>query len=177
MKNAAVAKRYAEALIELAKGQGKTDAVEQELKSIVDVLNAHPELGSILLHPSIPLDAKKQQITDLFGGRVSDTVLNFLKVLFDARRQDAIADVYNEYVRLADLEKGRVKAEVETAVPLTEAELSSLKQTLGTNGKQVEVTTTVNPSLIGGARVRIGDRVFDYSVASQLNRFRQTLKY
>jgi F-type H+-transporting ATPase subunit delta len=177
MKSAAVAKRYAEALFQVAKEKGNVDVVEQELKSILDVLAAHPNFRQILLHPSITLTAKKQHLDELFGGRVSETVLNFLKVLFDARRQDVIEDVYTEYVRLTDKEKGRVKAEVESAVPLSEEELNTLKQTLSKNGKQVEVTTSVNPNLIGGARVRIGDRVFDYTVATQLNRFRQTLKY
>jgi F-type H+-transporting ATPase subunit delta len=176
MTNANVAQRYAAALFEVAKEQNNVEAVEQELKAVTDVLNAHPDLVAILEHPGISLEAKKQQITELFGGRVSTTVLNFLKVLFDARRQDALASVYSEFVRLSDAAQNRVKATVETAVPLTEDELNTLKNTLGAKGS-VEVTTVVNPALIGGARVRVGDRVYDYTVAGQLNRFRQTLKY
>jgi F-type H+-transporting ATPase subunit delta len=116
-------------------------------------------------------------VTDLFGGRVSDTVLNFLKLLFDSRRQDAIIGIYNEFVRLVDHALGRAKATVESATPLTEDEVKTLQEQLGANGKQVEITTKVNPSLLGGLRVRVGDRVLDYSVATRLERFRTTLKY
>ena len=176
MTNETVVQRYAAALFDVAKQQNSVDTVEQELKGITDVLAAHPELVSVLEHPSISIEAKKKQLTELFSERVSATVLNFLKVLFDARRQDALASVYSEFVRLVDAAQNRVKATVETAVPLTEDELNTLKNTLGANGA-VEVSTVVNPALIGGARVRVGDRVYDYTVSSQLNRFRQTLKY
>lgn len=177
MKNPAVAKRYAEALFDVAKAKGQVESVEQEYAGVFAALQEHPELNNILMHPSINHDVKKQQFVGLFEGRVSETVLNFLKLLFDARRQDTIASIYEEYVRLADEYRGVIKAHVETAVPITEEELTTLKNTLGANGKQVRVTSTVNPALIGGAKVRVGDRVLDYSVAGQLERFRQTLKY
>lgn len=176
MSNPAVAKRYAEALFDVANSQGQTDAVEQEFASVVEVLNAHPALNNLLQSPSLSVEVKKKQITDLFGGRVSAIVLNFLKLLFDRRRQDSIVGIYDEFVRLVDKALGRVKASVESATPLTEEELQTLTEKLGTTGK-VKLTTKVNPSLIGGIKVRLGDRVFDYSVATRLERFRQTLKY
>lgn len=177
MKNTVVAKRYAEALYSVASERNQVDSVEQELASILEVFNSHPELMSILDHPSISIDAKKKQVAELFQGRVSDLVLNFLNLLFDRRRQDVIAEIGATYVELADAARGRIKAEVESAVQLSEEELNALKSKLGVNGKQVEFATKVNPSLIGGLKVRIGDRVFDYSVTGQLERFRQTLKY
>jgi F-type H+-transporting ATPase subunit delta len=177
MKNPAVAKRYADALFDVVNKQGQIDTVEAEYAGVVQALREHPELGNILAHPSISQQVKKEQFIALFDGRVSLTLLNFLKVLFDARRQESIEEVYEEFVRSADSFRGVVKAQVETAVPLTEEELTTLKNTLGANGKQVAVTATVNPALIGGARVRVGDRVLDYTVVGQLERFRQTLKY
>jgi F-type H+-transporting ATPase subunit delta len=177
MSNSAVAKRYAEALFDVANSQGQTNAVEQELTSIVDVLRSHPALNNLLQSPSLSVEVKKQQVTDLFGGRVSDTVLNFLKVLFDSRRQDDIFGINDEFARLLDKAQNRVKATVESAAPLTEQEVQTLTEQLGTNGKQVNITTKVNPALIGGLRVRVGDRVFDYSVKTRLERFRATLKY
>ncbi|ASS73853.1 hypothetical protein CIG75_01930 [Tumebacillus algifaecis] len=177
MKNTVVAKRYAEALYSVASERSQADSVEQELAAILDVFHSHPELTNILEHPGISIDAKKKQVTELFKGRVSDLVLNFLNLLFDSRRQDVLDEVFATYVELANAVKGRIKGEVESAVPLSESELNTLKTKLGADGQQVEFTTKVNPELIGGLRVRIGDRVFDYSVTSQLNRFRQTLKY
>ncbi len=177
MKNTVVAKRYAEALYSVASERNQVDSVEKELVSILDVFNSHPELMNVLEHPGISIDAKKKQVAELFQGRVSDLVLNFLNLLFDRRRQDAIAEIGATYVELADAARGRIKAEVESAVQLSDEELNALKSKLGVNGKQVEFAAKVNPSLIGGLKVRIGDRVLDYSVTGQLERFRQTLKY
>lgn len=177
MSNPAVAKRYAEALFDVANSQGQIDTVEQELAGVVDVLNQHPALNSLLQAPSLSVEVKKQQVTELFGTRVSATVLNFLKLLFDRRRQEDIKGIYNEFVRLVDKARNRVKATVESATVLTEEELQTLTEKLGTGGKQVKITTKVNPALIGGLRVRVGDRVFDYSVKTRLERFRATLKY
>jgi F-type H+-transporting ATPase subunit delta len=177
MKNTVVAKRYAEALFEVASAKGNAESAGQDLGLIANALQEHPQLMQILAHPSIPQTEKKQQLTTLFSGRVSDIVLNLVQLLVDRRRQDDIATIHTEYVRLADAAAGRVKATLETAVPLSEEELTALKNQLGKNGQQVELTTKVNPALIGGARVRLGDRVFEYSVANQLDRFRQSLKY
>jgi F-type H+-transporting ATPase subunit delta len=177
MSNPAVAKRYAEALFDVANSQGQVDTVEQELAGVVDVLNQHPALNALLQAPSLSVEVKKQQVTELFGTRVSATVLNFLKLLFDRRRQEDIKGIYNEFVRLVDQARNRVKATVESATVLTEEELQTLTEKLGTGGKQVKITTKVNPALIGGLRVRVGDRVFDYSVKTRLERFRATLKY
>lgn len=177
MKNPTVAKRYAEALFDVANQKGQMETVEAELAAIVDALNAHPELEQMLLHPSISTEVKKKQMTELFGGRVSAIVMNFIQLLLDRRRQDTLAGIFEEYTRLADKASGRVKVTVESATPLSDEEISTLKNTLGANGKQIDVKATVNPALIGGAKVRVGDRVFDYTVAAQLERFRQTLKY
>jgi F-type H+-transporting ATPase subunit delta len=177
MKNPTVAKRYAEALFDVAQQKGQLETVETELAAIVDALNAHPELQQLLLHPSISTEVKKNQMTELFGTRVSGIVMNFLLLLLDRRRQENLAGISEEYTRLVDQASGRVKVTVESATPLSDEEISTLKNTLGANGKQIDVTATVNPALIGGAKVRVGDRVFDYTVAAQLERFRQTLKY
>jgi len=176
MKNTVVAKRYAGALFEVANAKGAVDQAEQELVVIVSALQENPKMMDILNAPSIGTDVKQQQVTTLFEGRLSDIVLNFVRLLVDRRRQGALAAIAQEFTRLADAARGRVKATVESAVPLSDEELQVLKQQLGKNGQQVDVTTQVNPSLIGGARVRVGDRVLDYSVAGQLDRFRQTLK-
>jgi F-type H+-transporting ATPase subunit delta len=177
MKNTVVAKRYADALFEVAEAQGAVDKVEQELAAITAALKEHPKLKHLLLHPGISGDVKKDQLVSLFGNHVSNIVTNFLKVLVDANRQDALEGIYAAYSDRVDQAKGRTKAYVETAVPLSEGELDLLKQKLAKNGGEVQLTTVVNPALIGGAKIRVGGRVFDYSVASQLDRFRQSLNY
>ena len=177
MKKSAVAKRYAEALFEAAKGQGQIDSVEAELAAVVGAFQEHPQLKAIMNHPGISGEQKKEQLKTLFGAHVSQLVINFLQLLVDKNRQDQLAGIQEEYVAMVDKAQGRTKAVIETAVPLTEEEMTTLKTTLGANGKAVDLTAEVNTLLIGGAKVRVGDRVYDYSVAGQLERFRQSLKY
>lgn len=177
MNKSAVAKRYAEALFEAAKGQGQIDSVEAELTAVVGAFNEHPELQAIMNHPSISAEQKKEQLKAVFGAHVSNLVTNFLLVLVDKNRFDELQGIQQDFVDLVDKALGRTKVVVETAVPLTEEEMTTLKSTLGANGKGVDLKTEVNAALIGGAKLRVGDRVYDYSVAGQLERFRQSLKY
>ncbi|MFC4769518.1 F0F1 ATP synthase subunit delta [Effusibacillus consociatus] len=177
MLGGVVAKRYADALFSIAKNQNLIDGVEADLSTILAVLNEHPQLRRILHHPAISTDVKKQQVIELFGKVVSATMLNFLQLLLDRRRENQLAGIYEEYTRLANEHRGQVKAHVETAVPMSDAELQDLGEKLGgACGKKLDITASVNPQLIAGARLKIGDRVIDASVQGQLDRFSRNLK-
>lgn len=177
MLGGAAAKRYAEALFSLAQDQKNIDGVEADLSVILAALHEHPELKRILQHPAISAVEKKQQVTKLFGQAVSQTVLNFFHLLLDRRREDQLTGIYEQFVRMADQARGRVKVHVETAVSMSEPELKDLGEKLGAAcGKQLDVTSSVNADLIAGARFKVGDRVIDASVKGQLDRLQQNLK-
>ncbi|WP_018132966.1 F0F1 ATP synthase subunit delta [Effusibacillus pohliae] len=177
MLGGAVAKRYADALFSIAREQNNIDGVEADLATILAALNEHPELKRILQHPAISPDVKKQQVAELFGEVVSNTVMNLFRLLLDRRREDQLANIYEQYTRLADEHRGRVKAHIETAVALSADDLKQLAEKLGAAcGKQLDLTASVKPELIAGARLKVGDRVIDATVQGQLERFGQSLK-
>lgn len=177
MLGGAVAKRYADALFSIAKEQDIVDGVESDITLILAALNDHPQLRRILQHPAISVDVKKKQVGELFGKVVSNTAMNFFQLLLERRREKFLQGIYEEYVRLANEHRGQVKAHVETAVPMSESELKDLGEKLGAAcGKQLDITASVNAELIGGALLKVGDRVIDASVKGQLDRFGQNLK-
>ncbi|BCJ87722.1 F0F1 ATP synthase subunit delta [Effusibacillus dendaii] len=177
MIDGAVAKRYADALYSIAKEQNKLDEIKSELSLIVNALEEHPQLKRILQHPAISVEVKKKQTKEVFGQVVSGVVSNFLSLLLDRHRENQLAGIYKEYSRLVDEASGRIKAHIETAAQITETELEELNNRLTTQfGKKIDLTASVNSSLIAGARLTIGDRVIDASVQGKLAHFSETLK-
>jgi F-type H+-transporting ATPase subunit delta len=173
----AVAKRYANALYAAAKEKGALRRVEEDLALAAGVLGEDREIASFLAHPGIPVETKKQYVETALSDHVSPLVLNFLKVLFDKRRESFLGVIQKEFSRMCDREEGRIKARVQTAVALDPEERERLRATLASSlGKEVTVQASVNPGLIGGAWIQIGDRVFDGSVRGNLDRFRKRLQ-
>ncbi len=179
-----VAGRYAAALYELAseekvppKYKSKVDVVESELKAIEQVLEDHDDLQRLLYHPQITPAAKKELLDKLFKGKISEVTGNFLALLVDRRREAYFADIVAEYIALANAGRNIVAAQVASAVELNDKEKNELKRILGTlAGQKVQTSFTVDPSLIGGIVVRMGDKIIDGSVKTRLASMKESLK-
>ncbi len=174
--SSAVGKRYARALFEVTRERGSIDKVESELKSVVDAIDQNAELTQILAHPQIAAEAKKQLVADLFQAHVAAETLNFLQVLIDNNRDSDLAGIVSEYVQLANEERGIADAVVTTAKALNEEEKAQLVETFGKLlNKTLRVQTVVDPAILGGVVVRIGDRLYDGSIKSKLEHFAHQL--
>ena len=176
MKDIRVAKRYAAALFGVAQRDGILDAVEKDLLLIGRFLAEVPYLRSVLLLPLISDERKYKILDEAFGDRVTTSSLSFLKLMVRKRREDLIEEALREFrVLLAELEN-TVDAEAATAVPLTADQSARLTASLQTmTGKTVRLTAHLDPALVGGVVVRIGDTVIDGSVRGQLARLEQQL--
>lgn len=179
-----VAGRYAAALYEIAseekvltKYKSKVDEIEDELKAIEQVIAENADLQKLLYHPQITPAAKKELLDKLFKGKISEVTGNFLALLVDRRRETFFTDIVAEYIALANAGRNIVAAQVTSAVELNDKEKGELKQILGTlAGQKVETSFTVDPSLIGGVVVRMGDKIIDGSVKTRLATMRESLK-
>lgn len=172
----AVAKHYAVALFEVANKKNELEQVESNVTDIAEILKAQPEFVTFLTHPLIASENKKKTIEAVFGGRVATTTLNVLYLLIDNNRADLIREIGEEYVRLANEARNIVDATVKSAVELSpEQVIEVAAQFSKLTGKTVRVHPTVDPSILGGIIVRIGDRVYDGSVKSKLDRFKRTV--
>lgn len=171
-----VAKRYARALFDVANERGLVDQIETELKDILGVVSTNQELNLFLMHPHIAGQAKKDFIDEAFSTHVSEETSNFVKVLVDNGREADLAGIVATYVQLANNARGIADAVVTTAKPLSEAELAELGVQFGkTVNKTLRLQSVVDPAILGGVVVQIGDRLYDGSLKSKLEHFAHQL--
>ena len=176
MINQTVARRYAEALVEVASGSNLLDEVEEQLRTVVATVEEDEKLAILLVDPKIVPDKKKTILEELFGQQVNPYLLNTLKILVDKKRTGYLKNILDQYVQTANNVRGIAVAHVTSAQSLDEeacAELS--KQLSELTGKKIKLAITVDPTLLGGAQVRIGDTVIDGSITSKLSGLEKVL--
>jgi F-type H+-transporting ATPase subunit delta len=166
---------YAKALLGAAEKAGQADQVVVELESLVtDVLDKLPQLDEALKSPRLTHEERLPILDKAFGGKLSPTLLTFLRVVSKHGRLDCLRAIARAARKQVNVARGRVEVIVETAYPLSNALreriTGRLTQLLG---RQVMLTTDMNDDLLGGLVVRVGDTVYDASVAAQLKRMQQ----
>jgi F-type H+-transporting ATPase subunit delta len=170
-----IARVYAEAALAAALSKGEDpEALGQELTRFVDeVLAANPTVAAFLTSPAVGKTAKSAALDAALQGRCSDLFRGLCMVLLRNGRMDLLRGVAAAYSQLLDERAGRIPVRVVTAVELTEAQRQSLKQTLAEVLQHEPVLKVrVDPSLLGGLLVQVGDRVIDTSVRTRLETLR-----
>lgn len=176
MQNAAVARRYARALYELALDKGQVEQVGRELELVVRTLDANRDLRALWEHAEVSARVKLSLVEQTFAGKISDLVKNFVSIVATKRREAHLGAIAQEYTALADEALNRVEVEVRSAAPLSPDTLAQLQNRLGTRlGKQIKFVTTVDKDLMGGLVVRVGDVLMDGSVRTRLKRIKDRL--
>lgn len=171
-----LALKYAQAVFELAEEQGMLDEIQNQLTMVEETIASHQELATLLYHPRVPAEAKKETINKLFSDEIVEFLYKFLLLLVDKRREALLPAIAKEYMKLANQARNIDEAEVTTAMPLTEAEHAALAAKLSAvTGKKMILKTAVDSRLIGGVVVKIGDKLVDGSVARQLQVLRTAL--
>jgi F-type H+-transporting ATPase subunit delta len=175
MLSGALAQRYAQALFEIAV-KISLDDFDKEFREITQIVEENEEIAQVLNHPHISLTEKKSFIDNIFEGKISEVMHNFLFLLIDRRRQNFLKPIQQEFTRLADEARQIVEAKVVSATPLSASQKERLKKELARlTGKNIRLVSELRADLIGGALVHIGDRVLDGSIASSLSRMREKL--
>ena len=178
MADTTIARRYAQALFEEAKQSGNVEQVDEDVDLIRDSLDGSRELVLVFESPIIPREKKESIVKELFKSRVQPVTLHFLQLLIEKKREDLFPAVVRAYGDLRDRQLGIVEARVRAAVGLDEAERERLGAALERRtGKRVRLEVDVDPDLIGGLVVRIGDTVYDSSVRHQLGVLREQLEH
>lgn len=172
----AVARRYAQAFFAIAQENKEIDKYEEELKFVVDAIKSNPELESILAHQLVAPENKKDVIKNIFSSEISEITVNFLSVVADKYRAPYIEEIYNQFVAYANEAKNIADAYIKSAQPLSEADIAAVQQNLSkATGKNIRLVNDVDPNLIGGVVVRIGDKVMDGSVVRRLDVLKENL--
>lgn len=169
------ARRYADAAFEIGRADGTLDGWERDMASIAATLR-HPELRRLLQHPAVPFAEKERVLRSVFGRAVAPSALNLVLLMVRRGRPGAIEPMIVRFAELLRRERGVALAEVRTALPLDDGQRAEIVTRLRRlTGSKVEIDETVDPGLIGGIAVRIGDRLYDASVRSRLERLRARL--
>lgn len=174
MSTTAVARRYARALYEEAEAAGRSEAVDAGMEAVRATLDGSRELRQLFASPTVPPDRKRAVLDRLFGGRVDPLIVRLMHLLVAKGREAAFPDVVRAYERYRDERHGRAEAHVRTALPLSEADTEALRSALEqATGRRVRLRVDVEPELLGGLVVRVGDTVYDGSVRHQLDELRR----
>jgi F-type H+-transporting ATPase subunit delta len=169
------ARRYAEAAFEIAERDGTLDKWVADLETAVGLLEAG-DVARLLANPAIPTATRSSIAEGVLRGQVSDRARNLVLLLVRRGRADLLPGVERELRRLRDRQAGIVPATVTSAAPLDDAEVAALRERLGPiAGGTIDMTVTVDPSILGGVVVRLGDRLIDGSVRGRLERLRSRL--
>jgi F-type H+-transporting ATPase subunit delta len=168
------ARRYAEAAFQVARESDGLDRWQADL-AVLDETLAVPELRALIEHPAVAFADKERVLRRAVAG-VEAEPLNLVLLMIRRGRPGAIPAMRRHFEELVRRERGIAKAEIRSALPLDKEDRGELERTLASlAGREVELTELVDPSLIGGISVRIGDRLYDASIRSRLERLRARL--
>jgi F-type H+-transporting ATPase subunit delta len=177
MARNAAAGRYAKALFELAREDGRAAEVRQEHAALADSVEESAELADVLLQPLYPANERKSVLAAVAEQLGSSPVLRqFYSFLIDQRRLVDIAAIRESYDELVDAMTGVARAEIRSASPLEPDQLERLTRALAARvGQDVSVSVEVDPDLLGGVVAKVGNLLLDGSLRSQLNQMRGRL--
>lgn len=177
MKNTVVSERYAQALFEISQNENLTEKIQEDLKLVNDTLKQYPEFNTLLLHPVISNQDKKEMFTKIFSGKINGYTENIINLLVDKKREGLIPEISDIYRQMYNNLHSRVIADVYTSVEIGEAELALLRKRLETYlDKQVEIDNHVDENILGGVLVKIGDRVIDGTLRTKFENMARNLR-
>lgn len=169
------ARRYAEAAFQIADRDGMLDAWLKDLETAAAALGK-PGILHKLSNPALPLSVRTAAIDRAVGKRISEKAQNLVLLLLRRRRVDLLPAVAVAYRALYERRKGIVHATVTSATPLDKEEQAAIQQRLGQMvGGTLQIEEKVDPAILGGVIVRLGDRMIDGSVRGRLERLRDRL--
>ena len=177
MSVSVVARRYAQALLELGSEMGDLDAIVDQMTSVAAAWNDSADLRNAMENPLVPHEMKRavmSEVADRVGA--TTTTRRTLLLLVDRRRTRTLPYLARTLRELADARKGVVRAEVTTAAPLSESYYARLQAQLEKmTGKRVVIERSTDPSLIAGVVTRLGDRIIDGSLRTRLQSIKDAL--
>ena len=176
MTNETIARSYATTLFELAQSHEGLDAFAGSMDMVVELLDKNPSFRTFLETPRIADRDKKAVLKKVFGDALPRTLLNFLQVTIDKRRQRLLGTIAEEFSALLDEHRGRAHVTVTVARPLDEGAMAELSEKLSTLlGKEAIPHVRVKPEILGGVQMKSGDTVYDGTLRRRIKQLRRQL--
>ena len=167
--------RYAKAILDLASEKGVADVVNNDMKLIASAIESTTELSSFIESPTITVEVKESALLEVFS-QTNNVTKGLFRLLFENKRFEILATVANEYSKLFDLNNGVEVATVTTAFEMDAALESKVLAKVATlSDKKVTIENKIDPSIIGGFILRIGDKQYNASVKNRLQVLKREL--
>ena len=173
MQQSRVAKRYAKSLMDFAQEQKNVDAVFNDVKLIENTIKTSRDFQLFLKSPLVSPKQKEEAMAAIYKGKISTETSKFLNLLAVKGRESELPNIINSFVALYQAQKNIVQAEVSTAIAIDDTLRAKIKKQIGS--ENVELVEKIDPSLIGGMILRIGDQQVDTSIKKQLSDLTQRL--
>jgi F-type H+-transporting ATPase subunit delta len=168
-----IATVYARSLFEVAKEHGRLDEVREQVGQFADALNGNRDLAIFFFSPYFSTEEKKDGLKRLIDG-ADPVFMNFLEALVERHRMPAIFRIRTHYDQLWDDENQLLPVEVTSAVALDEETIKSIGTRIGEQtGRKVELSSKVDPDVLGGIVLRVGNFILDASIRNRLNQLRK----
>lgn len=171
-----VALTYGKALFEVSKENNIVDRVLDEINLIKSAFEEEPDFFELYQSPRINTVEKKGIMKKIFGDKLSSEVMSFINVLLDKKRTSSFIEISNEFIKLANQYKNIIGGTIYSAVELKDAQLNDIEKKLSQVTQQsVQLRVVIEPSIIGGLKVKIGDKVIDTTVQNKLKDLKETI--
>ena len=171
-----VGDRYAESLFDLAKEENKVTQYLDDIKLVGEVLGSDPQIVQFFNHVLIENDKKIQLLDQSFKGNVDQYVLNFLKLLVQSRRIRYIDDIVKTYINLSNQYLGIEEGTIYTPYKLTDQQIQDIEKAISQKeNKKVTLKVSIDPSLLGGIKVQIANRIYDGTIKNKVEMLKKEL--
>lgn len=172
-----VEKRYAEALVNISVERNMIEQHQKELGLAADLYKSNEDLRNFLLNPKTDVNARKDLLRSAFAGRMQDEVLGLLLLLLDKGRIKYLQGIYEEFVRLAEEKQNILSMDIMAAAPLEDRQIEGIREKFRKlyKASSVKASVIIDKSLVGGVRVRIGDKLMDGSIKGRLKELQEIL--
>lgn len=174
MKNARAAVRYARSLIDLAQEKNLLDKINEDMELLKNTISESHDLELMLASPVVKSDKKIAVLEAIFAGKIDALSLSFINLITNNGREQLLAAIAGSVIQQYQEIKGIVVAEITSAVQLTESIKSKIVAKIKAElNKEILVEEKIDPTIIGGLIVRVGDRQYDASIANKLNQLKK----
>ena len=171
-----LARRYANVLFQYAAEQKALDTVYRQSSGLLEVIRSSEEFKRFLLNPTISPEKRAQTLKNIFEGKISTDLLKFILFLSSKNRLSLLGSILESFADLYRETQGILRVRITSSSPLSKEQNQSIVKSFEKRfKKEIEAEYTVSPALIGGIKAQVGDDVYDFSLKTQLENFKEKL--